>query len=828
MNIRIVISLCVLCAILLPMQRASAQVLFTTTNDFNWTANGSATFNATPSTTMDSDGSAVNGLGNLIASVEAGLGGALSLQWVSGTYDFAAFSPGEQSNSDFLAALEMTGKLLTFDYTTPTNNGGSYFLLGIAINCQGRFDQIFPTSTASLGGGWTRATIDWSSEAALIATQQVNNGGGFTYFQMGIIWNSDYNPPTPLYVDNIVLRTPPPAPVKLYTTMSDFANWTTETGFSNVGPTNFDLDGDVTNGLGNTFAAGALDTGGSLNITWTNGTYGVASYGPSEQNNAAFLTEVLQPATVTFDYVTPPAGTGTYFEVGLVVDCQGRFDQLFPSTTAMVSNGITRAFINWTSEAQALVAQQATNGGSFDQFRIGILWNSNYTPPTNQPFQVDNIAVVPLPTGPSLTNAGSTLISESCLLTNGAINPGETVTLDLSLENAGGVDVPNVVASLQPTGGVTLPSGAQSYGTLLAGGPAVSRPFTFTASGACGDTITASLQVQTNSVSMGSVPFVFTLGALGPAVTNNYSSGGVAIPIPYDSGSITSSITVNDTGVLAHISVRVRIDQSYDGDLNIDLIHPDGTDVSLVLNDPFNNGQNFGSGATNCTGTFTVFDDSSPTSFASIAETGAPYDGTYSPEQPLSVLNGKSIQGTWNLIVTDPNAGDIGTLYCWQLQIAAQPYECCSTPVNPYATWENHYFTMAELANPAFSGPNADPLGKGINNTNQFLAGFNPTNSAAYPHIILITRTNANKDIRVDYLGASGDNTYTGGPTSRTNVLEFTAGKASGGYSNNFVSTGVTNILSGGTGLGTITNLVEPGGGTNRPSRYYRVRVLVP
>jgi hypothetical protein len=60
-------------------------------------------------------------------------------------------------------------------------------------------------------------------------------------------------------------------------------------------------------------------------------------------------------------------------------------------------------------------------------------------------------------------------------------------------------------------------------------------------------------------------------------------------------------------------------------------------------------------------------------------------------------------------------------------------------------------------------------------------------------------------------------------------VLEFTTGTANGSYSsNNFTSTGVSNILSGGIGLGTLTNMVDSGGATNVPSRYYRVRVLVP
>lgn len=60
-------------------------------------------------------------------------------------------------------------------------------------------------------------------------------------------------------------------------------------------------------------------------------------------------------------------------------------------------------------------------------------------------------------------------------------------------------------------------------------------------------------------------------------------------------------------------------------------------------------------------------------------------------------------------------------------------------------------------------------------------------------------------------------------------MLEFTTGTVNGSYStNNFASTGVTNILSGGTGLGTLSNMVDPGGATNKPSRYYRIRVIVP
>jgi hypothetical protein len=165
--------------------------------------------------------------------------------------------------------------------------------------------------------------------------------------------------------------------------------------------------------------------------------------------------------------------------------------------------------------------------------------------------------------------------------------------------------------------------------------------------------------------------------------------------------------------------------------------------------------------------------------------------------------------------------GDLGYLNDMQIMDVTAAIQ-----TDPFTTWQDHYFTSPELGNPAYSGPNADPLGKGISNTNQFLAGFNPTNSAAYPHIISIAKTSST-DLTITYLGASGDSTYSGGFASRTNVLEFAAGTANGSYSNNFVSTGQTNILSGGTGLGTVASFIETNGAATRTG-YYRVEVLAP
>jgi PKD repeat protein len=139
------------------------------------------------------------------------------------------------------------------------------------------------------------------------------------------------------------------------------------------------------------------------------------------------------------------------------------------------------------------------------------------------------------------------------------------------------------------------------------------------------------------------------------------------------------------------------------------------------------------------------------------------------------------------------------------------------TALTVQQSWQNAYGVTADAT---------DRDGDGLSNTNEFLAGFNPTNSAAYAHVLSIVKSGS--DLNITYLGSAGDSTYAGGPASRTNVLEFTTGTGTGSYTNNFASTGQTNILSGGTGLGVVASFVETNGATFTPSRYYRVRVLAP
>jgi hypothetical protein len=101
--------------------------------------------------------------------------------------------------------------------------------------------------------------------------------------------------------------------------------------------------------------------------------------------------------------------------------------------------------------------------------------------------------------------------AENCLPANAAVDPAETVTINLGLMNQGGVASTDLVATLLNTGGVTPITTSQNYGQINPAGNQT-RPFTFRASGSCGGTITATLQLQDGLLDLGTVNYVLRLG----------------------------------------------------------------------------------------------------------------------------------------------------------------------------------------------------------------------------------------------------------------------------------------------------------------------------
>lgn len=289
---------------------------------------------------------------------------------------------------------------------------------------------------------------------------------------------------------------------------------------------------------------------------------------------------------------------------------------------------------------------------------------------TNQP-DVKFVKVAKAGPGAVVVPGTIALVTESCLPASGAVDPNETVTMSFPFTNGGTGATTNLVGTLLATGGVTSPSGPQTYGAVAVNGTA-SQNFTFKADSlACGATLTASVQMQDGATDLGTFTFPITLGALGAPTTATYSSNGISVNLP-DNTTVDSTISVPDVGEITDVNVRVRLNHTFDADLRLTLIAPDGTQVPLSTNRG-SSGDNFGSGSTDCAGTFTVFDDGAATA---ISAGTAPFAASFRPETPFSALNAKASNGTWTLRIADTATLDTGTLYCWQVELTRASRVC--------------------------------------------------------------------------------------------------------------------------------------------------------
>jgi subtilisin-like proprotein convertase family protein len=148
----------------------------------------------------------------------------------------------------------------------------------------------------------------------------------------------------------------------------------------------------------------------------------------------------------------------------------------------------------------------------------------------------------------------------------------------------------------------------------------------------------------------------------------------VNVAVPYNESTLPAvaqiPVTIpayrglpQDGAVTAVTSVGVRASHTFVSDNVITLVSPSGRLINL-FNRRDNGGDNFGAGATSCSGTQTLFSDTAGTAIAAGAP---PYAGSFRPEQPLSGLNGSQARGVWTLLIADQAAGDSGTLHAFSL-----------------------------------------------------------------------------------------------------------------------------------------------------------------
>ena len=272
---------------------------------------------------------------------------------------------------------------------------------------------------------------------------------------------------------------------------------------------------------------------------------------------------------------------------------------------------------------------------------------------------------------PNVAVGAATITSDSC--DNGGVaDPGETVVLSIPFTN------PYLLNDINDAI-VTVGATTVALGPLPAG-QTVTFTFTVTIppSASCGSRYDIPVSVVS---SFGTVNRTITLQIGFPTSqipAGTFSTGDISVPLP-DVAVTDIPIVVSASGPIGKVRASVRLNHTFDGDLVLSLIAPDGTSV-VLSNNRGGAGDNFGSGANSCAGTPTVFDDGAATA---IAAGTAPFAGTFRPDSPLSALNGHEMNGTWKLRVADTGALDVGTAFCVTLELTEQLFFCCGVPGTP-------------------------------------------------------------------------------------------------------------------------------------------------
>ncbi|MBA4150027.1 MAG: M36 family metallopeptidase [Verrucomicrobia bacterium] len=126
--------------------------------------------------------------------------------------------------------------------------------------------------------------------------------------------------------------------------------------------------------------------------------------------------------------------------------------------------------------------------------------------------------------GPALRLSGAILIQEFCLPTNGMVDPGEMVTVAITLTNDENAAIATgVYATLLNTNGIVPETIGQNYGTIPAGA-SVTRPFSFTAAGDCGESVIAMLQLSSTTMDFGIVNHSIQLCGSSSGLNENFDA----------------------------------------------------------------------------------------------------------------------------------------------------------------------------------------------------------------------------------------------------------------------------------------------------------------
>ncbi|QRM88965.1 T9SS type A sorting domain-containing protein [Lacinutrix sp. WUR7] len=233
----------------------------------------------------------------------------------------------------------------------------------------------------------------------------------------------------------------------------------------------------------------------------------------------------------------------------------------------------------------------------------------------------------------------------------------------------------------------TVPNATSWAWTFEGGSPATSTEqnptVTYAADGTYDVALVATNSYGTNSITMNDYISVVS-GTACPSCETTSSVASLGLGIVDGTGvftpgaAVTHVITVPAASdvVIGDVKVQVNISHTFIRDLEITVIHPNGTD-SVLLYDQ------------NCVGENDL--DITFSDGADAIVCAEPTTGVYNPDNPLSAFSGLNSAGEWTISIRDWYVGDVGTLNNWSIEICSSP----TASIN-----ENSFNTFSLFPNP--------------------------------------------------------------------------------------------------------------------------------
>ena len=235
--------------------------------------------------------------------------------------------------------------------------------------------------------------------------------------------------------------------------------------------------------------------------------------------------------------------------------------------------------------------------------------------------------------------------------TNGAPDPGETISINLGVTNTGTLKATAISGTIAGSEQFDVISGQSQWPDIDIGETASNlEPLKGTISPdlECGEIVQVEVILKSKEIDSTSKFFKIETGVADGAK----SADNPDLDIPdNDAAGVSTSleVTAQNHVVTGRFTVQVNLEHTYVGDLILTLVSPQGT--SIVLHDRSGGNQD------NLVGV---------------------YPESLTPSEDLGKLKGEKLSGTWTLRVSDREGLDAGKIVSWGIEDIVG-YQCDQT-----------------------------------------------------------------------------------------------------------------------------------------------------